>query len=113
VLVCRVEPIASASESRELLYVNEALWQVESEFKEDSRAAIVDFSKLVLGSAANKLFCGPLVQDVAAFLRPLRSVGLKCSGNVFAVLLPHPRSWDRTSLEIHLWRLIEGEWITQ
>jgi len=103
--VCRVAPVESASKSRTLWYVVGALWQVESELARDSRQALVDFNKLVLGSAHHKLFVGPQVADPEAFLGVLRPAAARCVGQVFAALIPHPDRWDIAGPDVEVWRL--------
>jgi hypothetical protein len=44
-----------------LCFVRKGLWIVESELARNSRQALYDFNKLVLGNATNKLFVGPQV----------------------------------------------------
>lgn len=112
VSVCRVAPVESARHRKQLWYVRRALWQVESEFARDSRAALVDFNKLVLGSAENKLFVGPRTNDDAAFLRVLLPAARACRGDVFVALVPHPAAWDEGLADAaRVWRLRDGEWV--
>ncbi|MFC1999805.1 hypothetical protein ACFLXE_03490 [Chloroflexota bacterium] len=93
-------------------FVREAIWQVESEFARDSRQALIDFSKLVVGSASNKLFVGPQLKDWRYYLEVLMPAARECSGNVYVTLVPHPQSWlDKTAEDIQLWKLVKGEWL--
>ena len=94
ITVVRVASVESAFHKKNLLYFKESLWQVESEFARDSRQALIDFNKLVLGSAQNKLFIGPLVRDQASFMKVLVPAASVCSGNLFAAFIPHPSKWD-------------------
>lgn len=55
VCVCKAGKVQSVVQGKELEYIKKPLWQVESEFARDSRAVLIDFNKLVLGSARNKL----------------------------------------------------------
>jgi hypothetical protein len=103
--VCRVAPVESAAQSRTLWYVVDALWQVESELARDSRQALIDFNKLVLGSAHHKLFVGPQVADPEAFLAVLRPAAARCVGQVFAALIPHPDRWDVAGTDVRVWQL--------
>lgn len=66
--MCRIARVESAAQGKTLWYVAEALWQVESELARDSRQALIDFNKLVLGAARHKLFVGPQVADSEAFV---------------------------------------------
>lgn len=91
IVVCKVGKVQSAVQNKTLYYVREVFWQIESEFARDSRQALIDFNKLVLGSAKNKLFVGPRVNDNHSFLDVLRPAAQACQGNIFASLIPHPR----------------------
>ena len=112
IAVCRVGTVTSSANKRTLLYVREALWQVESEFARDGRQAVKDFNKLVLGSAANKLFVGPQVHDCQRFLDVIAPAAKCCTGNVYAALVPHPDSWDSNPPKSPAWRFEEGGWIS-
>ena len=111
VCVCRVGKVASNTHKKKLYYVKEALWQVESEFAKDSRQALVDFNKLVLGAAKNKLFIGPHVHDTESFINVLLPPAAACSGSVFLCLLPHPSEWHSgNDALIELFEYFDGKW---
>lgn len=113
VLVCRIDKAKSARQGTELCFVKEALWQVESEFARNSGEALVDFNKLVLGSARNKLFIGPHVHDPQSFLNVMAPAAQACSGSVFAALVPHPDRWDQTpEHKVDLWQFSGNGWTT-
>ena len=84
--------------------------KVESEFAKDSHQAIIDFSKLVLGSAENKLFIAPLVYDSDAFIQVLLEPARHCNGEVYLALVPHPNDWDKADDEIRVYQLVENQW---
>ncbi len=113
VLVCRVGTAPAANRSVTLTYVREVLWQVESEFARDSRQAVYDLNKLVLGAAPRKLFVGPQVSDEARFLAALLPPARCCSGEVYVALVPHPAQWDDCEAVVRTWRLVDGEWRQQ
>jgi hypothetical protein len=110
VLVCRVNSVPSAKWGKPLYYIEEALWQVESEFARDSKQALIDFNKLVLGSGRNKLFIGPQVSDKPSFIEVLLPAARACIGNVYVALVPHPRDWGTGEHQIDLWMLENGLW---
>lgn len=111
VLVCRTDKVTSCQQGKVLRFIQEALWQVESEFARDSGEALADFNKLVLGSARNKLFIGPHVHNPQAFLNVLIPPAKACSGSVFAALVPHPDSWDQpTNHKVDLWQFPGTGW---
>lgn len=105
VTVCRLAEVRSVVQGKTLWYITDALWQVESELARDSRQALIDFNKLVLGSARYKLFVGPQVADPEAFIGVLRPAAARCTGAVFAALIPHPDSWDQAAAEVQAWKL--------
>lgn len=105
VTVCRLAPVQSAAQGKTLWYVTDALWQVESELARDSRQALIDFNKLVLGAARHKLFVGPQVTDPEAFIDVLRPAAARCVGHVFAALIPHPDAWDHPGPTVQTWHL--------
>ena len=94
VTVCRTATVSSAANGKRLHYVTAPVWHVESELAKDSRQALFDFNKLVLGAAALNLFVGPLVHDVQEFLNVLRVPASCCLGSVYVALIPHPSDWD-------------------
>lgn len=97
VTVASVGSVESAFHKKKLFFVKESLWQIESEFARDCRQALIDFNKLVLGSAKNKLFIGPHVKDHDAFIKVLIPAAAACSGEVYAAFIPHPDEWDAKS----------------
>jgi len=105
IVVCKVGEVLSAKHGKKLLYIKETLWQVESEFARNSRQALIDFNKLVLGSAYNKLFIGPQVSEVEPFVSVLKPAARACTGNVYVALIPHPAKWKGTSDYVRLWSL--------
>ena len=109
ICVCKVETVASARHRKPLFYVCDVLWQVESELARDSRQALIDFNKLVLGSAKNKLFVGPLVRDTDPFIQVFRPAAKVCSGNVYLALVPHPDDWANSD-EVRVWEFKNDGW---
>lgn len=107
IVVCRVDEVASSTHKKKMYYIKETLWQVESEFAHDSRQALIDFNKLVLGSAQNKLFIGPQVRKgrEQSFLNVLKPAALACTGNVYVALVPHPAKWKDTDSAVRLWSM--------
>lgn len=111
VSVCRVASVASAAQKKELLYIKEVLWLVESEFAKNSRQALVDFNKLVMGASGSKLFVGPQVSDNDSFIQVLLPAAAACAGDVFLALLPHPAVWNSIGeARPLLWRFANGAW---
>lgn len=96
VCVCRVATVPSRTHKKPLMYVTDVLWQVESEFKNSGAEAIKDFNKLILGSAQNKLFVGPMTSDLEADLAVLVDPAKRCPGEVYVALVAHPNTWRPT-----------------
>ncbi len=114
VCVCRVAPVPSAVHKKELLYIKEPLWIIESEFARDSHQALIDFNKLVLGSSHHKLFVGPQVDDNESFIKVLVPPAAACTGDVFLALVPHPAVWNSDSDGDPLfWRFRDGTWLPE
>ncbi|MCZ7645946.1 MAG: hypothetical protein M5U26_11790 [Planctomycetota bacterium] len=98
---------------KKLSFVKRALWQVESELAEDLREALIDFSKLVAGSAPQRLLVGPRVSDskLGEWLDCLSAPARECSAATYAAFIPHPREWSPGSgLEVDLYRFGGDEW---
>ena len=105
VLVCRVGTVESPVHKEKLCFIKEVLWQVESELAHNSKSALIDFNKLVLGSAENKLFIASQVKSGTenSFLEVLKPAARYCIGDVYVGMIPHPDDWVDTENDIHLW----------
>ena len=105
VLVCKVDGVESSVHKKKLYLIKEVLWQVESEFAHNTRSSLVDFNKLVLGSAKNKLFIAAQVKKGTEnlFLEVLKPAAGYCTGDVYVGMIPHPGDWADTQDDIHLW----------
>lgn len=106
VCVCRVATVASQTHKIPLTYVREVLWQVESELKNDGTEAIRDFNKLILGSAQQKLFVGPISDHMDADLNVLLMPATCCAGEVYAAFIEHPDRWASSPRTPCLYRFI-------
>lgn len=62
--------------------------------EKDTRQLVLDFSKLVIGDAENKLFVGPLNNLNEEILEVFKMIAKNCSGNVWVALVPHPGKWE-------------------
>lgn len=94
VLVCETKSIES-SKGENLVVIKKAIWQIESEFAKDTRQALFDFNKLIIGAADNKLFIGSFVAEKnrAKYMSTLLEAAANCSGNIYLALLMHPGKW--------------------
>ena len=111
ILVCEVGHTKSPKHAKALTFVSRAIWQIESEFAADAKAALFDFNKLVLGSALNKLFIGPKTDDDMRFLESLLPAARCCSGTVFVALATHPAKWS-AGVDIAFWRAGSDGWVS-
>jgi len=107
VVVCRVSEVESSVRGKKLLFIKEVLWQVESEFAHNSRSTLVDFNKLVLGSAQNKLFIGSQGRKGKedSLLNVLKPAARVCAGHVYVALISHPAKWKDINGSVKLWSM--------
>ena len=110
IAVCRTGETPSAQKGTRLTYIQEALWIVESEMARDSHEAIIEFSKLVIGSAQNKLFIGPKVNNQGNFNNVLLAPAGHCCGSVCLAIIPHPEDWDKRDDEPEVFIFSGGSW---
>lgn len=85
--------VKSAYRERCLPVARRVLWQIESELSGDGRDIAIDFSKLIAGSAENKLMIvrQPMEWQSGGQKQVCRFVGdmaVACSGNLFLAFLP-------------------------
>ena len=106
VCIAAIREVHAPVHDKQLFAVVKVLWQVESEFSSNGRDSVKDFSKLVAGSAQNKLFITPYKSDSKTASN--RTVALR---NTLAKVLeladfppddgwylgqvPHPDEWER------------------
>ena len=108
ILVCETDQVTSSDRKMPLTYITKAIWQIESEFARNSREALYDFNKLVLGASENKLFIGPQVSNHDRYLKTLEKPASHCDSNTYVALVPHPANWKQVSLEVRLWEFKDG-----
>lgn len=86
IAVCSVSATKSLqADAQDLTFIARSHWQVESEFsRTNTRNIVVDMSKLVMGSAENKLFVASHRGDrEAAVLDQVSEIAACCSGRVY------------------------------
>ena len=95
VTVIKVAEMNSASGKAKLEFPEETILHVESEFQSnDSRASIVDFGKLLMSAAENKLLILPSGGRIEAWAKQeLARISDKCTGDFYLAFVPHPREW--------------------
>lgn len=92
ILVCHTKTITN--QNKEFTIVTDSIWAVESELAKNTREAIFDFNKLVLGSSKYKLFIGPKNKK-EGYLNSLSDLAKICGSNTFIALVPHPEEWNK------------------
>lgn len=109
--VVKIKTIPSASGKKNLTYVAGMEWAIESEFqKSDSRASIIDFSKLIISSANKKLLILPDSHNLKKWaLSTLCNAIEDTQGNYFLAFVPHPADWNQKS-KIELYEYKVKEW---
>ena len=116
VMVCSVSTTKSLQRSpKPLKFIAKCHWQVESELdRKNSRNIILDMSKLVAGSAENKLFIashrkGHIEQLV---LDQCSEIAIRCTGNVYFGFVAHPNEWfTEYSRDPILYEWAAGDWV--
>lgn len=99
VAVCETRRVSSSTGRTDLTYVSSLVVAIESEMAKDSRQALYDFSKLVMGNARTNLFVGPQVADESSYLDALGPAADCCLGETFVALIPHPAQLPSSSLK--------------
>ena len=113
ITVCSVSTTLSLqSPPKPLEFISDGHWQVESEFSGSTRDIIVDMSKLVLGSAENKLIVAahrvPEGRQKSV-LAQCADIAACCRTNVFFLFVSHPKHWDAPRPPL-LYEWIAGDW---
>lgn len=114
VMVCSVSKTESLQrQSNRLEFIDQCHWQAESEFnRRDSREVIVDMSKLVLGSAENKLFIAAhRERHQQKLLRMCGAIASRCDGNVYFAFVSHPDDWAKRSKQPLVYEWLAGDWV--
>ena len=113
VMVCSVSTVESLQrQSNRLEFIDQCHWQIESEFnRSNSRAVIVDMSKLVVGSAENKLFIAAHTNSgERKLLKLCAGIARRCSGNLYFAFVAHPEDWNDDPAEPVLYEWLAGYW---
>jgi hypothetical protein len=93
--VVSVKSICSASKNKQLAYVESMEWAIESEFqKNNSRASIIDFSKLVMARSKNKLLVLPQSAEIKRWALGELKEAVPCDeADYYLAFVPHPDCW--------------------
>ena len=96
IVACEVGTTCSLQhQPKELEFVAQCHWLVESEFARDTRAIVVDMSKLVIGAALYKLFVAAhrTRDSERKLLRRCAPIARCCGGEMFFLFISHPDDW--------------------
>ena len=113
ITVCSVSTTPSLqSKPQDLEFITDCHWQVESEFAKNTRDVIVDMSKLVLGSAENKLIVAAQRDDEGQrnVLAQCADIAMCCRTNVFFLFVSHPEAWEKDPRHPFLFEWVAGDW---
>ena len=113
ITVCSVSTTLSLQrDPKRLEFISDCHWQVESEFSGSTRDIIVDMSKLVLGSAENKLIVAAQRDEEGQrnVLAQCADIAMCCRTNVFFLFVSHPRGWRNAPHPPLLFEWIAGDW---
>ena len=116
IAVCSVSWTRSRQrKAQNLEFIAQCHWQVESEFsRTNTRDIVVDMSKLVMGSAENKLFVAAHRIDEEAegdILKQCSEIAGRCTGRVYFCFVSHPDDWTperQSPPRLHEW--LSGGW---
>lgn len=113
ITVAHIGRIPSASGRKELEYVKSCKWAIESEFhRHDSRASIIDFSKLTMARADNKLLILPQQELLRSWALSELRLAIPNDGDCYFLgFVPHPDEWSKDKLTIELYTYFNGEWV--
>jgi len=88
-----------------IYYQSQSIWQIESEFAENTREIAIDFSKLLAGNSDYAMMVSPVgkgkknenityyMNEMAKMLKSENALNGK---TLYFLLLPHPREWVNT-----------------
>ena len=115
ITVCSVSTTLSLQNPPQPLeFISDCHWQAESEFAaNDTRAVVVDMSKLVLGSAENKLIVAAHPNNDAKRQRVLAQcadIAACCRTNLFFLFVSHPKDWLNDPCSPLLFEWVAGDW---
>jgi len=87
-------------------YQAHSIWQIESEFAENTREIAIDFSKLFAGNADYAMMVGPRGKEKTNYYmdemkKMLMSIDTLNGKILYFLILPHPRDWTDND---HRWR---------
>ena len=113
-VVCSTSTTKSLqTRAQELQFIAECHWQVESEFSRgNTRDVVVDMSKLVVGSAENKLFVASHQDEKnERMLEQCSEIAGRCDGRIYFSFVSHPDDWyTKRSKDPSVYEWVSGGW---
>lgn len=110
ILVARFKRVKSPFQENEIAFLSENLIELESEFSTNTRDTLIDFSKLNVGSAKEKVFILPFFNRNDDLDQWFENIVFKNISNqnrkFFFVYLDHPMCWGEKEVQI---KIIEKE----
>ena len=113
IAVCSVSKTRSLQRNaQDLEFVAQCHWQIESEFSRTStREIVIDMSKLVMGSAENKLFIAAhRASGESDILEQCSEIAGRCTGRVYFCFVSHPDEWADDARPPVLFEWVAGGW---
>jgi len=112
--VVSIGSFSSASNKKKLKCVTGMEWAIESEFqRSDSRASIIDFSKLVMARSKNKLLILPQSKKIKDWALSVLAEAIPNDGdNYFLAFVPHPEHWT-SKLNVELYAHGKDGWVSR
>ena len=116
IAACSVSTTRSRQRNaQDLEFIAQCHWQIESEFsRTNTREIVIDMSKLVMGSAENKLFVAAHRSSEEAetdILEQCSEIAGRCAGRVYFCFVSHPDDWNTDRQRppaLHEW--VSGGW---
>jgi hypothetical protein len=106
--ICKVTFIENITHGKPRKRIIKSIWQIESEFRENWGSVTKDFSKLVAGSASNKLFIGSKFLD-SGKIKHLIPLAKACKSKVFLACVTQPKDWKK-KFEMDFYRFGKSIW---
>ena len=116
IAVCSVSETKSLqTKPKDLRFIAQCHWQIESEFhRANTREIVIDMSKLVMGSAENKLLIASHRSDEQEkkLLEQCSKIASYCSGHPYFCFVSHPNDWgDPCVSSPALYEWLAGGWV--
>lgn len=117
ITIARCNEFSTTHSKTPIRYVSKSIWQIESEFAQNTREIAYDFSKLFSGNAPFKMMVGPLKEKESDdegfnyYMDKMKNMAKSIPNNEnwYYLLITHPGDWKKGKDMI--WRLFK--WLGQ